>query len=168
MGNISRFAEARYCSGMGADWIGFKNITPESFAEMAGWLAGPRFALEAEHIPATRIHNTVLEIPVSEIAKTHGDIAIRLGMNEWEKYKHEIWAKKNLIRYAQVHADEPVNRKALEEMCACTEVYVLAEEEKLDFCLSLGTQGIALTGGSTNEDYSPLSTILEKLQEQWF
>src|SRR6218665_2554424 len=157
VGNISRFAEARYCSGMGADWIGFKNITPESFAEMAGWLAGPRFALEAEHIPATRIHNTVLEIPVSEIAKTHGDIAIRLGMSEWEKYKHEIWAKKNLIRYAQVHADEPVNRKKKkkiikhkkkkkekkkkkkirEELCVCIFFFLGGKEKKFDFCLSL-------------------------------
>lgn len=166
VGNISQFNEARYCAGMGVDWIGFDNITSESFAEMKSWLVGPQFAVEVEAMPGTLIPDTIMEVPASEITKVQGSFAIRLHLKEWEKYKEEISTRKNSIQYVQVHLsdNEVENEKALKELSSIVKVYVLVENaERLDDYLLLQTEGIALTGGM-KEDYSHISSVLEQLQ----
>lgn len=166
VGNISQFHEARYCAGMGVDWIGFDNITSESFAEMTSWLVGPQFAIEVEALPAALIPDTIMEVPASEITKVQGNFSVRLHLKEWEKYKGEISAGKNAIQYVQVQLsdDKVENEKALKELSSIVKVYVLVENiERLDDYLSLQTEGIALAGGM-QEDYSPVSSVLEQLQ----
>ena len=47
VGRINNLSDARYCAGMGIEWIGFNinpdspnYISPEKFSEIKGWLAG--------------------------------------------------------------------------------------------------------------------------------
>lgn len=53
VGNISNLSEARYCSGMGVDMLGFSVmegqphfLAPNLFQEIRGWISGPRFVAE--------------------------------------------------------------------------------------------------------------------------
>lgn len=53
VGNISNLSDARYCSGMGVDMLGFRVIagtehfiSPQLFQEIRGWIAGPRIVAE--------------------------------------------------------------------------------------------------------------------------
>jgi phosphoribosylanthranilate isomerase len=40
--NVTNLSDARYCAGMGVEWIGFSmdDLPPERFAELRGWVAG--------------------------------------------------------------------------------------------------------------------------------
>ena len=46
--NITNLSDARYCAGMGVDWIGFplSQVNPTVFSEITGWLSGPQWVVE--------------------------------------------------------------------------------------------------------------------------
>lgn len=53
VGNISNLSDARYCSGMGVDMLGFRvlegqenYVTPKLFQEIRGWVTGPKIVAE--------------------------------------------------------------------------------------------------------------------------
>ena len=53
VGNISNLGQARYCSGMGVEMLGFRVLNghpepmrPEVFQEIRGWIVGPRIVAE--------------------------------------------------------------------------------------------------------------------------
>jgi phosphoribosylanthranilate isomerase len=53
VGNISNLSDARYCSGMGVDMLGFcviegrpNYISPKLFQEIRGWISGPKVVAE--------------------------------------------------------------------------------------------------------------------------
>lgn len=48
-GNITNLSDARYCAGMGVDWLGFpaSKVDPTQFKEITEWVTGPQFVLEA-------------------------------------------------------------------------------------------------------------------------
>jgi phosphoribosylanthranilate isomerase len=49
-GNITNLSDARYCAGMGVDWLSFpaEKVNPVKFKEITDWVTGPQFVLEAE------------------------------------------------------------------------------------------------------------------------
>ncbi len=53
VGNITNLSDARYCSGMGVDMLGFSVIegqpnylSPKLFHEIRGWISGPKVVAE--------------------------------------------------------------------------------------------------------------------------
>lgn len=48
VGNITNLSDARYCAGMGVDWLGFpiESVNPKTFAEITSWVTGPQFMIE--------------------------------------------------------------------------------------------------------------------------
>jgi phosphoribosylanthranilate isomerase len=54
VGGITNLSEARYCAGMGCDYLGFrvggKGLSPKGFREIAGWVAGPQLIVEVDHL----------------------------------------------------------------------------------------------------------------------
>ncbi|HEY0656099.1 MAG TPA: hypothetical protein VGD65_23350, partial [Chryseosolibacter sp.] len=53
VGNISNLSDARYCSGMGVEMLGFRVIegqqnfvSPKLFQEIRGWVTGPKIVAE--------------------------------------------------------------------------------------------------------------------------
>jgi phosphoribosylanthranilate isomerase len=51
--NITNLSDARYCAGMGVEWIGFpsQDVSPAMFAEITGWLSGPQWVIELNEQP---------------------------------------------------------------------------------------------------------------------
>jgi phosphoribosylanthranilate isomerase len=54
VGGITNLSEARYCAGMGCDYLGFrvggKGLSPNEFREIAGWVPGPQLVVEVDHL----------------------------------------------------------------------------------------------------------------------
>jgi phosphoribosylanthranilate isomerase len=57
VGNISNLSDARYCSGMGVDMLGFSviegqdhYIPPKLFQEIRGWISGPKVVAEIDAV----------------------------------------------------------------------------------------------------------------------
>jgi phosphoribosylanthranilate isomerase len=54
VGGITNLSEARYCAGMGCDYLGFrvggKGLSPKEFREIAGWVPGPQLVVEVDHL----------------------------------------------------------------------------------------------------------------------
>lgn len=53
VGSITNLSDARYCAGMGVDFLGFRviqdqpgAISPKSFQEIRGWVTGPQIVAE--------------------------------------------------------------------------------------------------------------------------
>ncbi len=53
VGSITNLSDARYCAGMGVDFLGFRviegqpnAITPARFQEIRGWITGPQIVVE--------------------------------------------------------------------------------------------------------------------------
>src|SRR6516162_4980549 len=48
VGSVTNLSEARYCAGMGVDFLSFPiaSIDPKTYREITGWVAGPKFGIE--------------------------------------------------------------------------------------------------------------------------
>ncbi|MEP4533950.1 MAG: hypothetical protein ABJ004_12755 [Cyclobacteriaceae bacterium] len=62
VGEISNLSDARYCAGMGVDLLGFNvnsespyYVTPETFKDLSGWVAGVKFVGECSGMNADDI-----------------------------------------------------------------------------------------------------------------
>lgn len=68
VGNISNLSDARYCSGMGVDMLGFRVIegqsdfiAPKAFQEIRGWISGPKVVAEIYGITHPENITTIIE-----------------------------------------------------------------------------------------------------------
>jgi phosphoribosylanthranilate isomerase len=82
VGNISNLGDARYCSGMGVDMLGFSviqgnpdYITPKLFQEIRGWISGPKIVAEIYGIQSPG------ELP--EILKNYAPDYFELNTSEY-------------------------------------------------------------------------------------
>lgn len=52
VGNITNLSDARYCAGMGVDYLCFPahRINPKTFEEITGWVSGPTFVLDVSQV----------------------------------------------------------------------------------------------------------------------
>ena len=62
VGEISNLSDARYCAGMGVDLLGFNvntespyYVSPETFKDLSGWVAGVKFVGECSGMKADDI-----------------------------------------------------------------------------------------------------------------
>jgi len=60
---INNLSDARYCAGMGADYLTFRldpalpgHLLPEAMRELSGWVAGVRLVGEFDTLPAEQIN----------------------------------------------------------------------------------------------------------------
>jgi len=74
---VTSLSDARYFAGMGVRFIGIcadpqsqDYFSPERFREIAGWVSGPEFVLEAERLPDSSL---------SEIAGAYGVSLLRIS-----------------------------------------------------------------------------------------
>ena len=86
VGKISNLSDARYCSGMSVDMLGFcvvagqdHYVSPELFKEIRGWFSGPAVVAEAygiqkgEGLPAVIQHYLpdFIELSLQDLLKIH-------------------------------------------------------------------------------------------------
>ncbi|MFT6867379.1 MAG: phosphoribosylanthranilate isomerase [Cyclobacteriaceae bacterium] len=81
VGEISNLSDARYCAGMGVEMLGFnlnpedpKFISPQSFKELTGWIAGVKYVGEFHHMSALEIQLAAADYELDYIQIENLDI----------------------------------------------------------------------------------------------
>lgn len=84
-GNITNLSDARYCAGMGVDWLGFvviegqeRYINPKEFQDIRGWVSGPKIIAQIYNIPSADALAGILE-------NYHPDM-LEMGLNDLNKF----------------------------------------------------------------------------------
>ncbi len=87
--HLSNLSDARFCSGMGVELLGFGAIAdgphympPAAFQEIRGWLAGPSIVAELYGI------SSLAQIP--DILQTYAPDYLELSWQEYEKFGKDL------------------------------------------------------------------------------
>jgi phosphoribosylanthranilate isomerase len=180
-GNITNLSDARYCAGMGVDWLSFpaEKVNPVKFKEITDWVTGPQFVLEAEALensmPVSDYSVSTLQISysqlswINEIPDKEWMVTIRLS--DWIKSESELLAQKKKIIQLIVTLDDTPNQQALlAYMRAHFQVLIEfnSAEQSLNEMLSLPADGINISGSNELKpglkDFDALSSVLEELE----
>lgn len=185
VGNITNLSDARYCSGMGVDLLGFPigtgngKISMETFTEIAEWVAGPEFVLELSDAidhdllqkvtqmeSITHIQLNLEQFNKVNIAQIGKPAIISTNMNEWKLKRAELGI--NTIAYL-ILSDKNLVWSEIEDINKVIPViiphaHLPANSDPAAFPIT----GIALEG--TDEDkpgqknYDHLAEVLESLE----
>jgi phosphoribosylanthranilate isomerase len=183
-GNITNLSDARYCAGMGVDWLGFPadSIDPKTFAEITGWVTGPQLVLElsADAIPESLSEYAVdiIQVNYQHLQKSilfNHQLIVAVPLTDWNLAKAELIKNKDRIQHILLlnltgNKTEDVN--ILSEIAAHTDVLISLEacpyslHEILDFPIA----GINIAGNSELKpglkDYTELADVLEQLETE--
>ena len=184
VGSITNLSDARYCAGMGVDWLGFrtmgnqeKYISPELFKEIFGWFAGPKVIAEVYGIQTQQQLEKVLadyqpefiELSLKEFSVlqtlTHPTI-LSVTYSEFQQQKEIILKQKDRVEYLLVSSEtDPAH---IIELTKEFSVLVKMSNQFKPELLELPIHGIALDGSSEEKpglkSYEALANVLELLE----
>jgi len=176
--NITNLSDARYCAGMGVDWLSFPAhlVNPVTFKEITDWITGPQFILEvndekvlsmAEQYPVP-----TLEIPyhtLNSIAPlTSKSFLITLPLSKWQALKDALLVFKGRIEYVVVDLDIP-DWTELNDIATHFKILVnSSDRHSMVELLLLPIDGINVSGEDELKpglkDFDRLSAVLEELE----
>src|SRR6185369_1389083 len=97
VGQVTNLSEARYCAGMGVDFLSFpiSSIDPKTYLEITGWVAGPKFGVEvdAKNISNVREYKTdFIEINIGQLDENMAleNLIVSLETSEWTTRKASL------------------------------------------------------------------------------
>jgi len=179
VGQVTNLSEARYCAGMGVDFLSFpiSSVDPKTYQEITGWVAGPKFGVEADskNISSAQVYKTdFIEINIDQLVGSSGleNLIVSLEASEWEIKKSSLLLSKGNILYLEL------NISSLDEFTLGI-IHEINEDFKillkpsnqigLDKILKLPVDGLCFDGNAETKpglkEY-PLSEILEKLETE--
>lgn len=183
-GNITNLSDARYCAGMGVDWLGFPadTIDPKTFAEITGWVTGPQFVLElsAGAIPESIAEYAVdiIQVNYQHVQKSilfNHQLIVALPLTDWNRAKAELIKNKDRIQHIlllNLTGNKTEDLNIMTEIATHTDVLISLEacpyslHEILDFPIT----GINIAGNSELKpglkDYTELADVLEHLESE--
>ena len=181
-GNITNLSDARYCAGMGVDWLGFPIgvIDPKKFTEITSWVSGPQFVLElgAGEIPETATHYpvSILQIALEQLNEskslTNRSFIVTLPLADWHEHKFELINDKDRILglLITIGHSQSTDHASFKEIAEHFEVLVNLDScpyslnEILDFTIA----GVNVSGNQELrpglKDYKDLAVVLEQLE----
>ncbi|MBL7872624.1 MAG: hypothetical protein JNM78_13490 [Cyclobacteriaceae bacterium] len=179
-GNITNLSDARYCAGMGVDWLGFpaNAIDPKTFAEITAWVSGPQFVLEiANHSLLEEYQVEFIQINCKEIAKTSTNskarLIVTLAFADWDTSKELIGKNKDRIEFlliTHLAGDNQRDSEIIKSMSDLVDVYIDLDSApySLDDVLTFKIAGINISGNQELKpglkDYAELADVLEQLE----
>ena len=177
-GNITNLSDARYCAGMGVDWMSFPahEVNPVTFKEITDWVTGPEFILEMnESTPLPSIE----QYPVSTLEISFGQLSlidllpeasfiVATPLSAWDSIKSELLKYKSRINFLVIELDSP-GIHLVQEVASQFKVLInQSGKYPIVELLSLPIEGINVTGESELKpglkDFDKLSSILEELE----
>ena len=85
--SVSNLSDARYCSGMGVDLLGFglnpakeDAVSPELFLEISNWVSGVRFVGEFDHLSSEDVVSLLQQLPLDFIETTNLEEIEKIGL----------------------------------------------------------------------------------------
>ncbi len=180
VGNITSLSEARYCAGMGVDFLGFPLRDIETdlkrFKEITSWIAGPATiieygdsvtitSVELEEQPSDFIQLSVGMVDSIDLAKISKLIFIVL-LDEITEVLLDRIREVSSIHYLIVSYK---NWNTSRQLLSGFKVFVTVDSESnLSELLEQGVYGISLSGSEESkpgiQDYASLANILEALE----
>ena len=176
VGKVTNLSEARYCAGMGVDFLSFptSSIDPKMYKEITGWVAGPKFGIEIGTKDISLIPEykaDFIDVSADQIFHfTEGEnLMVNLAAGEWQRERPSLLQSKAKILFVELEIsslDESVV-KTVKEIAVNFEILLRPSEEiNLEKILKLPIAGLSLEGNAETKpglkEY-PLSEILEKL-----
>jgi phosphoribosylanthranilate isomerase len=177
-GNITNLSDARYCAGMGVDWLSFpiNIVNPTLFKEITDWVAGPQSILEVNTLADI---NQIEQYPVAIVEISYQQIGlidqlttmtwgIILPVSKWDSQKAELIKQKDKIEYLLLLPDIP-DLQVVREIARHFKVLIHQSEfHSIDQLLALPIEGINILGDDELKpglkDYERLSSVLEELE----
>ncbi len=170
---VTNLSEARYCAGMGVDFLSFpvSQVDPKTFAEITGWVAGPKFGVEINSDDYDQYKADFVDTNCESLDTLQQDqlAFVHLSVNEWFENKVNLIRAKDRIIGVELSIHSIDDAKLLiEEISKEFDVYLKpATSIDLESMLELHIAGISLEGNPETKpglkEY-PLAEILEKLE----
>lgn len=187
--SIANLSDARYCAGMGVEWLGFplQEITLERFTEIRNWLAGVQIVGEFTKATAEQIREAVstykpdvieIDSSVSLVAIQSIEIPKILRVNiDTDNLPSIFAASAPYVSHFLVVGDSVDSLTGMEasiEIWSAQYPIILGldiPESDLDEWVEQSSiQGIGLVAGEEDRpgfrDFTDLMTILEKLETE--
>jgi phosphoribosylanthranilate isomerase len=172
---ITNLSEARYCAGMGVDFLSFpvSSVDPKTYQEITGWVSGPLFGIEInrENFEVIQDYKTdfvQVDFDCLDLLPKNLKSVIVIDANKWETSKSKLISSKERILFLElaISTTDSQTENLIQEIAKDFELFVkLTNTESLQ-SLSKLPAGISLEGGTEQrpglKEY-PLSEILEKL-----
>lgn len=174
VGGISNLSDARYCSGMGVDMLGFRviegqenYISPKQFQEIRGWVTGPQIVAE--------IHGLKNESDLTEIITQYRPDYLELGTHELKLLHANTLPIILSFKAGEETAVKPdfflVSDPILASSLPAPTLVQLSSKDAVDQALgNENIKGIALSGSQEIKpglkDYEMLAEILESLETE--
>jgi phosphoribosylanthranilate isomerase len=177
VGNITNLSDARYCAGMGVDFLGFtviegqpQYVPVKTYQEIRGWVAGPKFVIE--------MYGYTDKVSFDEIIANYAPDMIECGVSEYAL----LQPKTNLpflVKLDTAHVPPfttppeflIVNETDLSNVNehSLHLLVVLNAKDSLDKILSSdNVKGVVLSGSSEIrpgfKEYDDLAEVLEALE----
>lgn len=187
--SIANLSDARYCAGMGVDWLGFplQEISLERFTEIRNWLAGVQIVGEFTKASADQIKEMVAiyQPDVIEIDSSVSLVAIQeiatpkiLRVNiDSDNLPAIFAASAPYVSHFLLVGDSPDSLTGMEasvEIWAAQYSIILGleipDDDLEEWVEQSSIQGIGLVAGQEDRpgfrDFTDLMTILEKLETE--
>jgi phosphoribosylanthranilate isomerase len=185
VGKVTNLSEARYCAGMGVDFLSFpiSSIDPKTYQEITGWVAGPKFGVEVESATLASVKEykaDFIEININQIDGSKGleNLIVSLQPAEWPEKKTNLLLSKPNILFLELQISS-INDFVLRIIHDITEDFKILLKPstsnqqpangnwKLETLLPLPIDGLSFDGNEETKpgmkEY-PLSEILERLE----
>jgi phosphoribosylanthranilate isomerase len=187
--SIANLSDARYCAGMGVDWLGFplQEIALDRFTEIRNWLAGVQIVGEFTKASAAQIKEMVAtyQPDVIEIDSSVSLVAIQeiatpkiLRVNiDSDNLPAIFAASAPYVTHFLLVGDSPDSLSGMEasvEIWAAQYSIILGleipDDDLEEWVEQSSIQGIGLLAGQEDRpgfrDFTDLMTILEKLETE--
>jgi phosphoribosylanthranilate isomerase len=179
--NITNLSDARYCAGMGVDWIGFPaaEVNPTIFSEITGWLSGPQWVVELGCQPWGELAaypTSVWQCFLADLDKAFGlpgRIMVQVEIQDWPQSKAKLLSSADRIEAIIINKFSGIlesDKKSVELISQHFPILIDMNEVGYELAeiLTWNVAGIQLHGSSEErpglKDYTQLADVLEKLE----
>jgi phosphoribosylanthranilate isomerase len=175
-GNITNLHEARYCAGMGVDWLGFRADTVDAttFKDITNWVSGPQFVLELSE--ATSLESiatyqiSLLEISYKQLGlidiMPEKEWIVKLPISVWDEEKSELMKYKDHISCLIVDVNT-LGTILLANISTHFKILINQSDNfSLDELLALPMDGINIAAENGVDNSEQLASVLNALERE--
>ena len=186
-GNITNLSDARYCAGMGVDFLGFPvgaSFTDDlkRLSDIRSWVSGPAIVLECETpqpdqallelLPSLNVDFVQVDVSVLDnFLATEVTLFVAIRLGDWDANKNVLKKHQPRIKYLVVdhEGDVSIHGDLLERIGSMFNILlVVGPDSDLSATLALPITGVAISGTPEEKpglkEYS-VADVLEQLEE---
>ncbi len=172
VGNITNLSEARYCAGMGVDYLSFPAsiIDPKTFKEITGWISGPKFGIEVNGDADIESYNPdFVEVSVQHAKRIKGKpMVVSIDANDLPAHHEKLVLLKSNILFLDVYCSDPSTlQSTIQEYTEDFQIFARFHSGEIETYLNQPIDGISLEGNAEErpglKEY-PLAEVLEKME----